>query len=81
MIRTITALVALVALASCGNGNAYTLYREGRFGGPGRVHIATFDASESDEYNWHNCEYVVERIMAEPGVTERHWCERGRFRS
>lgn len=72
-------LLAALTLSGC-DRPAYTLYREGRFGGPERVHIATFDAPDSAEYNRHNCEYVVSRIMAEEGVTERHWCERGRFR-
>ena len=79
MIRFAAALATLLTLVSCGDGATYTLYREGRYGGPDRVHVATFDAYGSSEYNLHNCEYVVARVMAQPGVTERYWCERGRF--
>ncbi len=71
----------LALLAACNNDNTYTLYREGRFGGPDRVHIATFDANESAAYNRGNCEEVAAKLMAQPGVTERLWCEKGRFRA
>jgi hypothetical protein len=71
----------VVMLTACGRPDtSYTLYREGRFGGPARVHIATFDADDRTEYNRGNCEEVAALIRSQPGVTERVWCEPGRFR-
>jgi hypothetical protein len=80
MLRSVIGLLAMSLASACGE-TSYTLYRDGRFGGPPRVHVATFDANESKEYNRHNCEEVARLFTTQPGVTEGFWCEPGRYRS
>lgn len=68
--------------------SVYTLYREG-FVGVGLdgspafsatlcIHTATFDASESGDYNSSNCDIAKHLFQEQPGVTARYWCEKGR---
>ena len=45
-----------------------------------RIHIATFDASEKEEYNRENCEIAAKLFGTQPGVKTKFWCEKGRFR-
>jgi len=59
---------------------AYTLYRDSPTGKDLRLHIATFDASESEDYNRENCIIASKLFPAQPGVTVRYWCEKGRYR-
>ena len=70
-----------LSLAACGQsaGESYTLYRHS-FTATSRIHIATFDADESGEYNQENCQIAAELFANQPGVTVRYWCEKGRFR-
>jgi len=60
----------LAALASCrvGDDRTYTLYRESAAPSPNRIHVATFDADESEEFNRGNCEKTRELFQAQPGV-------------
>ena len=48
--------------------------------GINRVHIATFDATESGEYNRENCFTARDLFAGQPGVKVRYWCELGNFR-
>jgi hypothetical protein len=45
-----------------------------------RIHVASFDADESEKYNQENCTAVLDLVQRQPGVTARYWCEKGRFR-
>jgi len=45
-----------------------------------RLHIATFDAAEKEEYNRENCDVAQKLFGAQPGVKTRFWCEKGRYR-
>jgi hypothetical protein len=39
----------------------------------------TFDAAEDKDYNKNNRETARDLLGSQPGVTLRHWCERGKF--
>ena len=50
-------LVSALILAGCGGDSAtYTLYRNSVIEANLRIHVATFDAAESEGYNRENCE-------------------------
>lgn len=78
----IACLTVVLLLAGCGEGAGatYTLYRSAILGSADRVHVATFDAKESSDYNQINCETTRGLYQSQPGVTVRYWCERGRYR-
>jgi hypothetical protein len=58
----------------------WTLYRSALMNDGSRVHVATFDASDTDRiYNQTNCE-IVRDAMAPKGPAVRYWCEQGRYR-
>ena len=61
-------------------GVAYTLYRNSPLESTARIHIATFDADESDNYNNENCQQAQSLFQQQPGVTNKFWCEKGRYR-
>lgn len=76
-------LALFSALAGCSarDDTTYTLYRETATGDRGRVHVATFDAEyEAPGYNRDNCAQAAKLYLAQPGVSVRFWCEKGRFR-
>jgi hypothetical protein len=74
----LTAILALTLLSAwVDSKEIYTLYRTSF--GVGRVHIATFDAADRKGFNQINCEIARKLFASQPGVTQRFWCERGRF--
>lgn len=78
----VAGLLSVLLVASCSRGNeaAYTLYRSAFAGDAVRLHIATFDADDSRDYNRQNCEIARDLFQSQPGVSVRYWCELGRFR-
>ncbi len=48
-----------ISLVACGNGEPYTLYRGSPAIENARIHIATFDANESEPYNMENCQIAA----------------------
>jgi hypothetical protein len=44
-----------------------------------RIHVATFDAKESESYNRENCQEAARLFAAQPSVTARYFCEKGRY--
>jgi hypothetical protein len=81
-------VAAAVAGAAVGAGwrsvddrSIYTLYRTIVQTEGGRVHVATFDAAAGEDYNQGNCQLAAQLFLAQPGVTTKFWCEKGRFRS
>lgn len=77
----VAGLLSLLLLASCGQSETtYTLYRSAFAGDAVRLHIATFDADDSRDYNRQNCEIARDLFQSQPGVSVRYWCELGRFR-
>ena len=84
VLRSLGAIaVLLVVLAGCdaGNERTYTLYRESAAPSSNRIHVATFDADESEEFNCGNCEKTREPFQAQRGLRIRFWCEKGRYRN
>ena len=61
------------------NETAATLYRNSVLNENARYHIATFDTNEGEAYNWENCQLAANLFQAQPGVTTRFWCEKGKF--
>jgi hypothetical protein len=81
----VTALMMLsvgVLVGACkpSDGKVYTLYRASTVPDIKRIHIATFDADESDDYNRVNCETASSLFEAQLGVVVRYWCEKGSYR-
>ncbi len=60
--------------------DSYTLYRSSVFDEISRVHVATFDSKESEEYNRINCQIAADLFQNQPGVSVKYWCEKGRYR-
>ena len=75
----------IALLIGCDDSNIYTLYRtsptipQELHGEKARIHVATFDAAESEEYNRVNCE-TARDLFASQGVSVRYWCEKGKYR-
>ena len=80
--RIALGIVAVAFLGACQpDGHVYTLYRSSVPNPRARVHVATFDAADGDEYNRGNCEIAADLFTRQPGVVVRYWCEKGGFRS
>lgn len=74
--------IALVALASCDSRTpTYTLYRSSVSSPNLRLHIATFDSNDGEEYNRENCQVAMDLFQSQPGVKVRYWCEKGHYRA
>lgn len=56
----------------------YALYRNSVLDSLARYHIATFDASDGDQYNHENCDTARALFQGQEGVRTRFWCEKGR---
>jgi hypothetical protein len=54
----------------------YILLRSSPTDATARIHVSTFDAPESSEYNAENCEIAAGLFADQFGVTVRYWCER-----
>jgi hypothetical protein len=82
--RPLSVLAIAVAIAGCNPGGSedrtYTLYRNSVTDSNMRLHIATFDASEKEEYNRENCDIARQLFGAQPGIKVRYWCEKGRYK-
>lgn len=59
--------------------NIYTLYRNSVMNPSMRIHVATFDSNDGEKYNKENCELARSLFQAQPGVTVKFWCEKGRY--
>lgn len=81
MIGDLKKIVILLALAGCDprDNGIYTLYRDSTSGPGMRLHVATFDATEGEEYNQGNCNIARDLFQGQPGVQVKYWCERGSF--
>ncbi|HEY8357712.1 MAG TPA: hypothetical protein VIL30_09645 [Ramlibacter sp.] len=75
-------LVAAAALlgAGCSGSGEYTLYRNSALDAKMRIHLATFNAAEGNDYNSENCEIAARMFMGQPGVKVAYWCEKGSYR-
>jgi hypothetical protein len=90
--RDLSMLFRLVARATLGlilstpafaqtEAIVYTLYRTSPHFADMRLHVATFDANESESYNRENCLIAAGLFGSQPGITARYFCEKGRYRS
>jgi hypothetical protein len=72
-------IINSVALAS--NDDVYTLYRDSAVrNSQTRIHIATFDSADGEDYNKTNCFIAADLFQKQPGVSVRYWCEKGRYK-
>ena len=76
-------LVALIAVVLVGcsdpSKDTFTLYRNSPTDENMRLHIATFDANENNNYNAKNCDMAAGFFQSQP-VRTRFWCEKGTFK-
>lgn len=88
MSRKFPALVAVIALAGCGEraSDAFTLYRNSPVDPALRVHFGTFDAGERvTDYNEANCEMAASLFNANAKALNDgrqafgFWCEPGAY--
>ena len=75
----LTIILLILGTTVSANETAATLYRNSVLNENARYHIATFDTNEGDAYNWENCQLAAKLFQAQPGVTTRFWCEKGKF--
>lgn len=78
--RRMLVFLPLVLVACSDDSSQYTLYRNSVLDEHMRLHIASFDSSDGEAYNSENCQIAAGLFVAQPGVTVRYWCEKGRFR-
>lgn len=79
---TVTMFGAVAVIAGCDSRTpTHTLYRSSTATPNARIHVATFDSKDSDEYNRENCQFAMDLFQAQPGVKVRYWCEKGRYRA
>jgi hypothetical protein len=80
VMRGLCIMIAGIALLGCGDTVTYTLYRNSVVLENARLHVATFDAADGEQYNSKNCQAARDLFQQQPGVKTRFWCEKGRFR-
>ncbi|MBT9513271.1 MAG: hypothetical protein IV104_13070 [Acidovorax sp.] len=74
-------VLALVMTAAGGAvASTFTLYRNSPLDPSMRLHVATFDAADGEQYNRENCNLAADLFSRQGGVKTRFWCEAGRFR-
>lgn len=78
--RVLALISVLAGCAPKGDDSViYTLYRSSA-AAEMRIHLATFDAAETEAYNRENCQIAAGLFQAQSGVVVRYWCEKGRYR-
>ncbi|TPM25727.1 hypothetical protein [Mesorhizobium sp. B2-3-4] len=75
----IVCLTAVALVDWTGERSTYTLYRNS-VTAPMRIHIATFNTSDGEDYNRQNCDIAANLFQAQPGVIVKYWCEKGSYR-
>ena len=75
-------LIILISLflMSCSQSESYTLYRNSVTDENMRIHVASFDASDTGNYNQENCKIAQELFQKQDGVITKFWCEKGVFK-
>ena len=77
--------IAAILLPACSFADTpeeriFTLYRNSVTDETMRIHVATFDAAEKENYNRGNCEQAQVLFQNQSGVKTKFWCEKGRFK-
>ena len=82
MVRTAVGALCLLLIAGCGlsDDGTYTLYRSSVVMDNARLHVASFDAADGNDYNDENCTQAQQLFQAQAGTKVRFWCEKGRFK-
>ena len=87
MAGLVAILCAIAALVGCTRpipteDSVYTLYRSSALenGSSMRIHVASFDSSDGEDYNRENCAVGQNLFQSQGGVAVRFWCEKGRYR-
>ena len=75
----LTILISLF-LMGCSQSESYTLYRNSVTDENMRIHVASFNSSDGENYNQGNCEIAQELFQKQDGVKTKFWCEKGVFR-
>ena len=75
-------LFFVVVLASgCSSDNeTFTLYRNSVTDENMRVHVASFNAADGEDYNKGNCEQAQLLFQAQNDIKTKFWCEKGAFK-
>lgn len=74
--------LCFIFLCSCTDKDSiYTLYRNSPEFPEMRIHVASFDVDEKEEYNRQNCFIARDLFAGQLGVEVKYWCEKGRYRS
>ena len=80
MRKFLTIILLIFGTTAVANETAATLCRNSVLNENMRYHIATFDTNQGEAYNWENCQLAAKLFQAQPGVTTRFWCEKGKFK-
>ena len=83
MTLRLAVLIAIsVFIAGCREDGVYTLYRSSptEVGEHMRIHVASFDSADGNDYNSENCEVARGLFQNQSSVTVKYWCEKGRFK-
>jgi hypothetical protein len=80
MRKFLTATLLIFGTTAAANETAATLIRNSVLNENMRLHIATFDTNAGEAYNWENCQLAAKLFQAQPNVTTRFWCEKGKFK-
>lgn len=72
--------LGILLLAGCITDETYTLYRSSVSDENARVHVATFDAVEGNDYNSGNCDIAKDLFASQEEVKVTYWCEKGSYK-
>ena len=67
-------------LMGCSQSDTYTLYRNSVTDENMRIHVASFNSSDGENYNQGNCKIAQELFQKQDGVKTKFWCEKGVFK-
>ena len=73
-------IIYLIFLISCSQSESYTLYRNSVTDENMRIHVASFNSSDGENYNQGNCKIAQELFQKQDGVKTKFWCEKGVFK-
>jgi hypothetical protein len=81
MKRLVACAALLAILTACQPADtSYTLYRNSALDSTMRIHVASFDTGEGEDYNAENCQVAADLFGRQPGIATRFWCEKGAYR-
>ena len=72
-------LLLILGTKVSANDMATTLYRTSLIIENARMHLATFNADQGEEYNWGNCLIAAKLFQSQPDVKTYFWCEKGEY--